>query len=78
MDEREARERCEELAATHPDRDTHRWVPVQDKDGSWSVAKINLPPTPKPTATETRATRTDQGDPRQLPPWLDPPRGGLA
>jgi len=78
MDEKQAKERCAQLAAEHPDRETHRWVPVQSKDGDWSVAKINLPPVARPTGTETRATESDSEDPHQLPPWLDPPRGGLV
>jgi hypothetical protein len=78
MDEMQAKERCAEQAAEHPDRETHRWVPLQGKDGEWQVAKINLPPTTKPTGTETRSTSVDAEDPRQLPAWLDPPRGGLA
>jgi hypothetical protein len=78
MNEQQAKDQCARLAVEHPDRETHRWVPVQGKDGDWSVAKINLPPVTKPTGTETRATKSDAEDPRQLPPWLDPPRGGLA
>ncbi len=79
MNEQEAKERCEQMAAEHPDRATHRWVPLEGKDGEWSVAKINLPPAPKPTGTATRAApRPDPDDPRQLPPWLDPPRGGIV
>jgi hypothetical protein len=78
MNDQEAKKRCEQLAAEHPDRDTHRWIPVQSKEGTWSVAKINLPPATKPTGTETRSTSVDAEDPRQLPPWLDPPRGGLV
>jgi hypothetical protein len=78
MNEQQAKDQCTQLTAEHPDRETHRWVPVQDKDGNWSAAKINLPPVSKPTGTETRATKSGAEDPRQLPPWLDPPRGGLA
>ncbi|MGN6588262.1 MAG: hypothetical protein ACTHKT_12475 [Solirubrobacterales bacterium] len=79
MNEQEAKERCEQLAAEHPDCATHRWVPFEGKDGEWYVAKTNLPPAVKPTGTATRATpRPDPDDPRQLPPWLDPPRGGLV
>jgi hypothetical protein len=77
VDEQEAKDRCEELAREHPDRETHRWVPVQRKDGSWAIAKINLPPA-KPTGTETRVTKSDAEDPRQLPPWLNPPSGGFT
>jgi hypothetical protein len=78
MDEHEAKDRCAELAREHPDRETHQWVPVKSKDGDWSIAKINLPPAIRPTGTETQATQPDPNDPRQLPPWLDPTRGGLA
>ena len=79
MDEQEAKDRCAQLAAEHPDRETHRFVPVPRKDGEWAVAKINLPPAASTTGTETRAApRPDAEDPRTLPPWLDPPRGGLA
>jgi hypothetical protein len=79
MDEAEARQRCEELQATHPDRSTHQWVPVPAANGGWSVARINLPPGAAPTNSETRAEPKPQADdPRVLPPWLDPPRGGLA
>jgi len=77
--EQEARDQCAGLAAEHPDRETHRWVPVQAKDGNWSIAKINLPPAKPPTGTETRVTKSEGGDdPRVLPPWLDPPRGGIV
>jgi len=79
MTEQEAKDRCDQLAREHPDRETHRWIPVPGKDGGWAVAKVNLPPTTSPTGTETRsAPRADADDPRVLPPWLDPPRGGLA
>jgi hypothetical protein len=79
MNEQEAKERCTQLAAEHPDRATHRWVAIQSKDGEWQVAKINLPPANPPTGTETRVTKSEGGDdPRVLPPWLDPPRGGIV
>jgi hypothetical protein len=78
MTEQEAKDQCARLAAEHPDRETHRWVPVQAKDGDWSIAKINLPPAKSPTGTETRVTKSDAEDPRQLPPWLDPPGGGIV
>jgi hypothetical protein len=79
MNEQEAKDRCAQLTREHPDRRTHRWMPVRSKDGEWAVAKINLPPTTAPTGTETRAApRPDADDPRILPPWLDPPRGGIA
>jgi len=79
MNAQEAKDRCEQLTAEHPDRETHRWVPVQAKDGEWQVAKINLPPAKPPTGTETRETKSEgSDDPRILPPWLDPPRGGIV
>jgi hypothetical protein len=78
MTEKEAKDRCARLAAEHPDRETHQWLPRQVKGGDWSIVKINLPPANKPTGTETRVTESDAEDPRQLPPWLDPPRGGIA
>jgi hypothetical protein len=78
MDEHEAKDRCAELAREHPDRDTHQWVPVQGTDGSWKIAKINLPPADQATGTATQASQPDPNDPRHLPPWLNPPRGGIA
>lgn len=79
MNEQEARERCEQLQAEHPDRLTHRWVPVPAEDGEWAVAKINLPPAVTPTGTETRSEpKPNPDDPRTQPPWLDPPRGGIV
>jgi hypothetical protein len=79
MNEQEAKQRCAQLAAEHPDRQTHQWVPVKGADANWTIAKINLPPHTKPTGTETQAKpRPDAEDPRFLPPWLDPPGGGLA
>ncbi|MFL5833266.1 MAG: hypothetical protein ACJ76B_04715 [Solirubrobacterales bacterium] len=43
------------------------------------MAKINLPPAKPPTNTETRETKSEgSDDPRILPPWLDPPRGGIV
>ena len=78
MNEREARQRCEQLQAEHPDRATHTWVPVPAENGEWAVAKIDLLPGAPATGTETRAEPKPQADdPRVLPPWLDPPRGGL-
>jgi hypothetical protein len=65
MNEAEARAECARLAAGHPDRETHRWRPRQDEDGSWSVVKIALPPT-GPQTPETRA--------EERPPTADDPR----
>lgn len=65
MTESEARAACERLAAEHPDRATHRWVPRQGEDGSWAVARVALAPT-GPLTTETRAD--------EAPPNADDPR----
>ena len=43
MNEVEAKEACAQLAAEHPDRHTHRWVPTK-RGEEWAVAKIGLPP----------------------------------
>lgn len=79
MDEGEAKELCAQLATEHPDRFTHRWAPLEGKDGEWSVVKINLPPATEPTGTATRADpEPGPDDPRTLPPWLNPPSGGFV
>lgn len=65
MTEDEARETCAQLAAEHPDRETHQWRPRQEADGSWSVMKIALAPA-APTTPETRA--------EERPPTADDPR----
>jgi hypothetical protein len=67
MNEAEARAACAKLAAGHPDRGTHQFVPRREPDGSWSVIKIGLPPTPE-TTPETRAEERPPtaGDARPL------------
>ena len=58
---------CIKLAAEHPDRHTHRWVPHQEADGSWDVAKVALAPIDEDAGTaETRAD--------ERPPTGDDPR----
>lgn len=73
MTEDEAKARCAQLAAEHPDRDRANWVPAKQKDGSWAVARIPLPPPLDPT--QTRETRPDldlpEGPPRPGP-WINP------
>jgi hypothetical protein len=54
MTEAEAREACARLAETDPDRATNQWHPRKEADGTWSVAKIGIPPT-GPLTPETRA-----------------------
>ena len=79
MNEAEAKELCARLAAEHPDRATHRWAPLEGKDGEWSVVKIGLPPAAEPTGTATHAApEPGPDDPRKLPPWLNPPSGGYT
>ncbi len=51
MTEEEAKARCTQLAAEHPDRERNQWLPVKAKDGTWSVARIGVPPPLDPTAT---------------------------
>jgi hypothetical protein len=63
--EDEARETSRRLAAEHPDRETHRWLPREEADGSWSVVKIALPPQ-GPLVSETKAD--------ERPPTADDPR----
>ena len=43
MDRAQAEREARLLAAEHPDRETHHWVPRQDPDGSWWVARVELP-----------------------------------
>jgi hypothetical protein len=78
MTEQEAKEQCTQLAAEHPDRGTHRWIPTQ-RDGEWAVAKIGLPPPSNDGSPEVRADERPPtpDDPRTEPPWLNPGAGGI-
>jgi hypothetical protein len=79
MNEEEAKARCAQLAAEHPDRERNQWLPVKAKDGTWSVARIGLPPAADPTGTATQAQpRPTAEDPRENFPWLNPPSGGIT
>jgi hypothetical protein len=76
MTRTEAEAEIRRLEAESPDRDTHRWVPRDDGDGSWSVVRIGLPPASKATGTETRGDErpATPDDPRpaifqNIPPW---------
>jgi len=62
----EAEARCALLAEESPDRETHRFVPRDSGNGTWSVAKVGLPPAGDDLATETRADEKPPapGDPR--------------
>ena len=43
MERPEAEKLRAELAADHPDRDTHSFI-LCERDGVWSVAKVAVPP----------------------------------
>ena len=67
MTEADAKAECERLAAESPERHTHRWVPVDQGDGDWQVAKVGLAPADdEVTGSETRAD--------EKPPTPDDPR----
>jgi hypothetical protein len=74
MDEREAIDRCAELAREHPDRRSTNWVPVMQKDGSWAVARIPLPP--PVDLDRTQGTRREpsphEGEDVSTDPWIKP------
>jgi hypothetical protein len=74
MNEREAREHCAELAREHPDRGTSHWVPVEQKDGTWAVARIPLPPPidPERTSGGRREVNPHEGEDLRGKPWLTP------
>jgi hypothetical protein len=65
MTKPEAELEAKRLAAEHPDRETHRFVAREAEDGSWSVAKVGIPPLGKLTP-ETRV--------EEKPPTADDPR----
>ena len=70
MTREQAEAECKRLAGESPDRETHRWLPREEEDGSWSVVKVNLPPAdPSDLTAETRAD--------ELPPTGDDPRPGM-
>jgi hypothetical protein len=67
MTRAEAEAECERLRTESPERHTHRWVPVEEGDSDWRVAKIGLPPADEEvTGTEVRAD--------EKPPTPDDPR----
>jgi hypothetical protein len=55
MTRAEAEAQCTKLAAEHPDRETHRWIPREETGGGWSVVKVGLPPADPAKTAETRA-----------------------
>ncbi len=77
MDEAQAKARCEELAATSPERSTHSWVPKKQPDGSWAVVKLAVP-TPQPVKevkTVSTGDEAGQEDPRNHMEKSFPPYG---
>jgi len=77
--DREAAEAlCRHLAATHPDRATHQWLPRERADGGWQVVKVALPPPLDTLSGELRADErpSTPDDPRTAQqqnaphPWI--------
>src|SRR5215204_4836850 len=58
MTRAEAEDLAPAQAREHPDRHTHRWMAKEQPDGSWIVAKIQMPPgkriDPLKTTTEAK------------------------
>jgi len=78
MSEAEAKAHCKRLAASHPDRATHRWLPRRAAEG-WQVVKVGLKPPLENLTTEQRADeRPSPGDDprtahdRNVGPWVGP------
>ena len=74
MEEREAKDRCDELAREHPDRETVNWVPVKQKNGGWAVARIPLPPPIDMERTQggRREPSPHEGEDLRVDPWIKP------
>ena len=54
----EVQAECARLAREHPDRETHRFLPREAEDGTWTVVKIGLPPVAaKPPGQEARVNQ---------------------
>jgi hypothetical protein len=64
----EAQELAARLQAEDADRMTHQFLPRDDLDGSWSVAKVLIPEelrnSAQPTTTEVRPSRPNPDDGR--------------
>jgi len=73
VNEQEAKDRCAQLAAEHPDRASNNWLPVKQKDDTWSVARIPLPPPVDGGAENRDDSRPVADDPRAENPWINPP-----
>jgi hypothetical protein len=72
MTRAEAERECARLAAEHPDRMTHSWFPRRGPEGTWSVAKIGIPPLESSNTAETRADeKPPTADDPRAPAWRD-------
>ena len=64
----EAVQAARKLAAEHPDRATHRWLPREGEDGEWAVVKVALPPgtriDPLKATVESKPEPPPPDDPR--------------
>ncbi len=76
MTEAEAKNRCEDLSATSPERGTHSWLPRVGENGDWSVVKLAVPSieTQKTGKASASTTQAAKDDPRssleqRFPPW---------
>ena len=65
MTREDAEALCARNAAEHPDRNVAQWRPQEQPDGTWTVVRIGLPPSPDTTPEQ-------QADER--PPTPDDPR----
>jgi hypothetical protein len=70
MTRSEAEERARTLQAAAPERDTHRFIPRRSPDGSWHVAKVEVPE----QLRHGSLTPTVEARPR--PSHADDPRSG--
>lgn len=70
MNRTDAQELAARLQLEHADRATHRFVARENRDGSWSVAKVSIPEQLRrqPLRTTTEA--------RPRPPYPDDAPGG--
>lgn len=68
MNRAEAEEICTRYADEHPDRKVAQWRPRQEADGSWSVMRVDLPPSGD-LVPEQRAD--------ERPPTADDPRAAI-
>jgi hypothetical protein len=68
MTREEASAECRRIAAEHPERASHRWLPKADGDSGWVVVRVPVPPGTR--VDPLRATV----DTKPKPPTPDDPR----